>query len=182
MQQIPIQALPNQSFSVQLDGNQWDWTIELVNDAIAVTLSLNGNIVISGLSIVGGMRIIPSEYEESGNFVLVTMNQQVPDYTQFGTGQQLIYLSAVELMAIRVPAPPILTPAYFDLNAALPLRIFPQGYVLATGYETESPANYIDESGNQYIDESGADNYVSETNPIYVAEDGVSQYFADGGS
>lgn len=182
MQQIPIQALPNQSFSVILDNNQWDWTIELVNDAIAVTLFLNGNAVISGLNIVGGMRIIPSEYEEAGNFVLVTMSQQVPDYTQFGTSQQLVYLSAAELAAIRVPPPPILTPAYFDPNAALPLRIFPQGYTLASNYETETPANYVTESGDQYVDESGSNDYVTETNPLYITEDGMGFYFAEGGS
>ena len=181
MQQIPIQALPNQSFSVILDGNQWDWTIELVNDAIAVTLALNGNTVISGLNIVGGMRIIPSEYEEAGNFVLVTLNQQVPDYTQFGTGQNLIYLSAVELDAIRVPPPPILTDAYFDPNAALPLRIFPQGYVQVFNYGVEQPLNYTAENGtDNYVDESGGNQYVSEINPVYITEDGLGFYFTEG--
>jgi len=182
MQQIPLQALPNQSFTVQLDGNQWDWTIELVNDAIAVSLTLNGSVVISGLNIVGGMRIIPSEYEEAGNFVLVTMNQQVPDYTQFGTGQQLIYLSATELAAIRVPPPPIITAAYFDPNAALPLRIFPQGYIAASNYQTETSANYTDESGsNNYVDETATNQYITETNPLYVTEDGLSYYFTENG-
>ena len=181
MQNIPIQALPNQSFSVSLDSNQWDWTIELVNDAIAVTLSLNGAVVISGLNIVGGSRIIPSEYEEAGNFVLVTNNKQVPDYTQFGTGQQLIYLSALELDAIRVPPPPIVTAAYFDPNAPLPLRLFPQGYTQAFNYQTESPLSYVSEdSSHNYVDESGSNQYVTETNPLYITEDGLGFYFTEG--
>lgn len=180
MQQIPIQALPNQSFSVQLDGNQWDWTIELVGEAIAVSLSLNSVVVLTGLNIASGSRIIPAEYEEAGNFVLVTMSQQVPDYTQFGTSQQLIYLNATELDAIRVPPPPIVTAAYFDPNAALPLRLFPQDYVLASYYQTENPANYVSEnSANNYVAENGTDQYVTETNPLYIPEDGVGYYFTE---
>ncbi len=177
MQIIPLQPLPSQEFSVPLDNNQWDFTIKYVNGSIAVTLLLNGNIVIEGMHIVGGMRIIPSVYEESGNFVLVTGNYQIPDYTQFGASQQLIYISAAELTAVRVPPPPIVTAAYFDPNAALPLRLFPQGYSIAVNfYETEGPDSYITESGDTYITEMGSDIYVTETDPLYVTEDGLSFY------
>ena len=204
MQIIPLQALPSQQFSVPLDNNQWDFTIQYVNGSIAVTLLLNSVPVITGMHIVGGMRIIPAEYEESGNFVLTTINYQVPDYTQFGTSQQLIYLSAAELALIRVPAPALLTPAYFDPNAALPLRIFPQGYIQAFNYCVENPDNYtteanntyITESGDNYVDEAGTDNYtaefgsdfytdeaadplVTESNEVYVAENGIDYYFTE---
>lgn len=131
MQSIPIQALPNQSFSIPLDGNQWDFVIRSTNGTISVTLTLNGSIVIENMRAVGGMRIIPSIYEEAGNFVIVTANFEIPDYTKFGVTQQLIYVSATELAALRSPPPAILTPANFDSNAALPLRLFPQGYRLA---------------------------------------------------
>lgn len=131
MQNIPIQAIPNQKFSVPLDGNQWDVAIRAVNGSIAVTLTLNGAVVIENMHIVSGMRIIPSRYEESGNFTLITVNFEVPDYTKFGTTQQLLYASAIELTAQRIPTPGVLTVADFDQNAALPLRLFPQGYTLA---------------------------------------------------
>lgn len=131
MQQIPIQALPNQAFSIPLDDNQWDFTIRTANGTIAVTLVRNGTMIIENMRAVAGMKIIPSIYEEAGNFAFITQNFQVPDYTQFGTTQQLIYISADELTALRVPPPGIITPADFDPNADLPLRIFPQGYVLA---------------------------------------------------
>lgn len=131
MQEIPIEALPNQSFSIPLDNNQWDIVIKSTNGTVSVTMTLNGALVIENMRAVAGMRVIPSRYEEAGNFVFVTTNFQVPDYTKFGTTQQLIYASAAELAAQRVPAPAILTPADFDQNAALPLRLFPQGYTLA---------------------------------------------------
>lgn len=131
MQIVPIQPLPNQTFSVALDNNQWGFAIRATNGTISFTLTLNGELIIQNTRVVGGMRIIPSKYEEAGNFVLVTQNFQIPDYTQFGTSQQLLYASPAELDIIRARPPLPLTPADFDPNAALPLRLFPQGYVLA---------------------------------------------------
>ncbi len=205
MQIIPLQALPSQEFSVPLDNNRWDFTIQYVNGSIAVTLLLNSVPLITGMHIVGGMRIIPSEYEEAGNFVLVTGNYQVPDYTQFGSSQQLIYFSAAELSLIRVPAPALLTPAFFDPNAALPLRIFPHGYIQAWNYCVENPDNYTTEANDVYVSENGTNTYVdeaaantytaefgtnlytdeasdplvTETNPVYVAENGTDYYFTE---
>lgn len=131
MKNIPIQALPNQAFTIALDNNQWDISIKTTNGTISVTMARNGVVIIENLRAVGGMRIIPSVYEEAGNFVIVTQNYEVPDYTKFGTTQQLIYASADELSLLRTTTPGILTAADFDPNAALPLRLFPQGYTLA---------------------------------------------------
>lgn len=156
MQNIPIQALPSQSFSVPLDNNQWDFVIKSTNGAISVTISLNGVPVVSGMRAVAGIVILPDRYQEAGNFVFITQSFQIPDYTQFGTSQQLIYISAAELAQIRAMPPEPLTPADFDPAAALPLRLFPQGYVL---------------DGPLYISEDGANVYVTENqSSIYRAE------------
>lgn len=155
MQNVPIQALPSQSFSVPLDNNQWDITIRTANGVIAVTLVLNGVTVIENMRAVGGMRIIPDQYQENGNFVFVTQNFQVPDYTQFGISQKLIYLSAAELEVIRQLPPEPLRASDFDPNAALPLRLFPQGYV-------ENGPMYVTESGLYYVSEDEESFYVPE--------------------
>jgi hypothetical protein len=66
-----------------------------------------------------------------------------------------VYLSAAELAAIRVPPPSLLTPAYFDPLAALPLRLFPQGYQAAGSL-------YVDEIGEHpYVTESGSSFYIT---------------------
>lgn len=127
-QQIPISSVPNQEFTVVLDNNTWDIVIKQTNGVMAVSLALNGNQVIQNLRAVAGMRLIPSQYEEAGNFVFVTADYQMPDYYLFNTSQSLLYFSAAELTAIRVPTPPRITAAYFNPIAALPLRFSPKGY------------------------------------------------------
>lgn len=130
MQNIPIQALPNQTLSVPLDNNQWDISIKTTNGTVSVTLVLNGIVIIENLRAVAGTRIIPDKYQESGNFAIITQNFQIPDYTQFGNTQTLVYISAAELSALRVPLGEPITPEEFDPNGALPLRYKPVGYEL----------------------------------------------------
>lgn len=127
-QQIPIQAIPNQAFTVILDGNTWDFVIKSTNGVISVSLALNGVDVLDNARAVANMRIIPSRYEEAGNFVFATQDFALPDYTQFNVTQVLLYASAAELAAIRTPAAPPITAADFDPIAALPLRFAPEGY------------------------------------------------------
>lgn len=132
MMNLPISALPNQQFNTILDGNSWDITLRTTNDQISVSLVLNNVDLLDNARAVAGELIIPSKYEESGNFFFVTQDQQMPDYAQFGVSQSLIYVSAAELAAFRAPpASPFITAASFNPIAALPLRFSPQGYVAA---------------------------------------------------
>jgi len=129
MQNVPLQAVPNQQFAVALDDNQWDITLKTTNGTVSVTMLRNGEVIVENARAVAGMRIIPCIYQEDGNFVIVTQNQEVPEYSKFGVTQFMIYLSASELDEIRVPIPSLITQSYFDPLGALPLRFAPQGYV-----------------------------------------------------
>lgn len=151
MQSIPLQAIPNQSFSITLDGNQWNFTLKTTNGVIAVTLAENGITISENLRAVANTLIIPYRYLENGNFLFLTQNFQLPDYTQFGVTQLLVYLSPADLIAIRTPSSsPIIRTADFNPIAALPLRFAPQGY---------SEVVYIvDDSGNFVVDDNG--NYI----------------------
>ena len=131
MQPLPIQALPNQSLTVILDNNRWDISLRAVNGAVAASLTRNGVIIAQNTRVVAGMRILPYEYQEDGNFVVVTQNGQIVDYTQFNVTQSLIYVSQDELDALRIAPPAIITAAFFNPLAELPLRFAPQGYTLA---------------------------------------------------
>lgn len=134
MQIIPIQAIPSQTLSfIDPSSNQWDIAIRLTAQQIAFSFTLNSVILIQGVTAVAGYRIIPYDYLENGNFVLVTQGQQIPDYVQFGTTQTLVYLTEAEILAARQPLSSLVqvTPANFDPNGALPLRFAPQGYTLA---------------------------------------------------
>lgn len=129
MKQIPLQQIPNQSFSIILDNNSWGFLIKTVEDMTVVSLTLNNVDILDSARAVAGGFIIPSLYEEAGNFFFVTQNQELPYYTNFKVTQQLIYISAAELAILRQPNPLPITTAYFNPLGALPLRFAPQGYV-----------------------------------------------------
>ena len=129
MMQIPLQQIPNQSFSILLDGNQWNMILKTVQDTTVVSMTLNGTDILDSARAAAGGFIIPSLYQESGNFFFVTQNFELPYYTQFTVTQAFVYISAVELAALRVGEPKSkITSADFNPIAALPLRFSPQGY------------------------------------------------------
>jgi hypothetical protein len=133
MQILPLSAIPNQKLSSLLDGNQWDISVKLVNGAIAVSLTMNGVDVVDNARAVAGMRIIQSLYQQDGNFAIISNNQGVPDYTQFGVSQFLVYISIAELAVSQSPPAAQVPVSYFDPIALLPLRFAPQNYVLISG-------------------------------------------------
>lgn len=114
MRIIPLSTVPNQSFSVPLDGNRWDFTIKQADVSMLVDLSLNGEIILTGSRVVAGTPLIPYQFlQSSGNFMLLTEDEEMPFWQRFGVDQQLIYGSFDELAAIpaeTVSWPPI--PAY----------------------------------------------------------------------
>ena len=72
MMTIPIKQLPNQSFSIVLDSNQWTFLLKTVGDVTVASLSLNNVKILDSSRAVAGQFIIPYEYLESGNFFFVT--------------------------------------------------------------------------------------------------------------
>lgn len=98
MRIIDIDPVPNQSFSVTVDGNRWDFVIKQAVSSMICDLSLNDTAILSGIRIVAGTPIIPYAYlRDQGNFLILTDNDEIPYWSQFGVNQQLIYASATEL-------------------------------------------------------------------------------------
>jgi len=131
MESIPLQTIPNQSFTIVLDNNTWAFTIKNTNAGVSVSLTLNNNDLLDNAIAAANEIIIPCEYQEAGNFLFLTQNQQLPDYTQFGLTQLLVYLSASDLQTLRTPPGLPITAIDFNALAALPLRFAPMGYTLA---------------------------------------------------
>jgi hypothetical protein len=108
MIQIPIANIPNQSFSINLDESQYDIRIHATsdrgipgNEIMAVTIIRDSVIIVSGMRAVSDYPIIPYAYLEDGNFFITTMNDEYPDWRQFGNTQYLIFASQAELIAAR---------------------------------------------------------------------------------
>ena len=130
-QLIPIQAVPNQSFTTTINNNLFDISIRTSDGITAVSIAINGTDIINNLIAVANGLIIPAQYQEVDNFMFVTANYEMPLYTQFNINQSLIYFSASELATYREPPSLPITESFFDPNGALPLRFQPSGYVLA---------------------------------------------------
>lgn len=101
MLQIPLATVPNQQFSLNLDNNAWDITIQETNGVMSATILRNNVLIQSGIRIVAGLGLLPFPYEEDGNFVIITLNDDLPNYLQFEITQFLIYASQDELNALR---------------------------------------------------------------------------------
>lgn len=98
MQIIDIDPTPNQSFSVTLDGNRWDFVIKQAVTSMIANVVLNDTTILSGQILVAGTPIIPYEYlQGSGNFLILTENDDLPNWERFGVDQLMIYASPQEI-------------------------------------------------------------------------------------
>lgn len=98
---VPIASTPNQSFSVRLENNFYDITLKETNGVMSCSMVRDNVTLFDGVRLVAGSPIIPFAYLETGNFILSTNNDDMPDYTKFGVTQFLVYFTAAEVEAIR---------------------------------------------------------------------------------
>jgi hypothetical protein len=101
MRLINIDPIPNQSFSVQLDENLWNFSLKYCGSIMAADISLNNEILLQGSRVIAGGLLLPYKYQEAGNFLILTANDELPNYLQFGNTQFLIYITQLELEALR---------------------------------------------------------------------------------
>lgn len=97
--QIPLQAIPNQSFSVALDGVQYNFIIKASGNVMTCTVAINNVIVISGVRILPQSAIIPYPYLSSANFFMSCTTDDYPYWPNFNVTQFLVYSSAAEVEA-----------------------------------------------------------------------------------
>lgn len=61
-------------------------------------IALDGQPILTGQRIIPNQLIIPYKFlSGSGNFVLTTMNDELPDYKRFGIDQEFFYLTPEEI-------------------------------------------------------------------------------------
>lgn len=101
MKELTLQAVANQSFSATLDGSRYDLTIKEAGGVMCVDVSRDGVALVKGSRIVAKTPLLPYAHQQVGNFVLVTDGDALPYYTEFGTTQALLYVSADEIAALR---------------------------------------------------------------------------------
>lgn len=101
MTDVPLQAVPNQQLSIQLGLFRYDLTVKQAAGVMSASVVRDGVTILENVRLVAGTPLLPYAYQEDGNFALTTNDGDLPDYTQFGITQYLVYLTAEELATLR---------------------------------------------------------------------------------
>jgi len=114
MIEIPLASVPNQTFSIVLDERLYEIALYAIdtgnivldgatvpNTVMAVDITRDGVVIMTGMRVMPDYPMIPYRYLEAGNFVFITSEGDYPDYLQFGITQTMIYLSEAELAELR---------------------------------------------------------------------------------
>jgi hypothetical protein len=99
-EQIDLSVVPNQSFTVQLDGDYYDMEFVSTTECLTVSIRRNNVQLLTGCRVVSGTPLIPYSTLATGNFIFVSTDDELPHYTQFGTTQILYFLSEDEIAAL----------------------------------------------------------------------------------
>lgn len=98
---IPIEAIPNQSFTITLDGHFYNITIKESAGVMSCSIIRDNIAIQDNARISAGYLLIPYKYQENGNFFILTENDDYPYYDQFGITQYLIYITQAELDVLQ---------------------------------------------------------------------------------
>ena len=103
MLNIPLEAIPSQSLSIQLNNEYYDLRLhDCGNGVMTIDISVNDVVIVTGVRLVPYYPLLAS-YLELGNFILQTVDYEYPDWTRFGVDQYLIYANQTEIEAINAP-------------------------------------------------------------------------------
>lgn len=100
MDVIGLERVPNQELSVRLADRRFVLRIKEAAGVMVADVTVDGEVVLLASRIVAGTPLIPYRYLEAGNLLLLTDNGQLPDWSQFGLTQTLVYLSTAEIAAL----------------------------------------------------------------------------------
>lgn len=101
MMDIALAAVPNQSLTVQIGDIRYDIGLREVGGVMSASIARDGVAVVTNVRAVGGTPLLPYQYQEAGNFIIVTDGEELPYYDQFGVTQFLVYVTPDELAAYR---------------------------------------------------------------------------------
>lgn len=99
MRIIPLSAIPNQEFSVRLDDTRLVLRIKEARGVMVADVQRDDLVLVSATRVLAGELIIPYTYLQQGNFLILTVDDELPDWRQFGVTQTLVYLTEEEMAA-----------------------------------------------------------------------------------
>lgn len=104
MREIILEPIPNQSFTLQLDGSSYDITIRTINHGLSemhiIDVYIDNQPVILGQRLIDQTFVIPYLYLFDGNFFFTTRDNEIANYREFSITQFLYFVSIEEIEAI----------------------------------------------------------------------------------
>lgn len=100
MIEIAVIQHPNQTFPVILEGARYDLTIKDCDGFMIMDVVRDDITILQGQRLLANTPIIPYNYLTQGNLVIITDNDDLPDWQQFGITQQFYYLTVEEWSAL----------------------------------------------------------------------------------
>lgn len=95
MQQVPLNAVPSQNLSIQLDGEYWFLEFFLSMEFVCVSISRDGEPLISGMRCFVNQPLLPYSYMYEPKFGNFLFDNEV-DWQDFNGSCSLYYLNASE--------------------------------------------------------------------------------------
>lgn len=99
MIEFSLDAVPNQSFTANIEENRYIITLKEARGIMAATVVRNDETIVQSARVVAGTPIIPYIYLEDGNFFITTLEDDLPDWTKFGVSQSFAYITKAEIEA-----------------------------------------------------------------------------------
>lgn len=100
---IPLQVLPKQSFTVVLADLLYTVDVIETGGCMSMNVTRADEVVVTGQRCVAKQLVLPYAALEDGlgNFMFLTMNDELPHYELFASTQALVFASNAELEAVR---------------------------------------------------------------------------------
>lgn len=99
MKIIELSTVANQSFSVRLDDERYDFLVKEARGTMVFSITREDVKLVDSIRAVNGTPLLPYKYLEKGNFFLYTEGEELPDYNLFGVTQFLVYVTIAEILA-----------------------------------------------------------------------------------
>ncbi|CUJ80686.1 MULTISPECIES: hypothetical protein [Achromobacter] len=95
---VDLLGVPNQSFSITINGVLWDLSIKVARGMMLADVKRDGVDMVVGQRIVAEFPILPYRYlSHQGNFIILTRDGDLPWWEKFGRSQSLVYLEPSEV-------------------------------------------------------------------------------------
>lgn len=97
--QISLANIPNQQLSFEYGGDRYTLRLSACFGCMSCDVYINDALIVAGVRVVAGAPIIPAVYQfyGKGNFAILTDDDEIPYYDQFGTTQFLIFITPEEI-------------------------------------------------------------------------------------